>query len=581
MAMRRSAGGASQSRSARHKQLSKCPTGIHGLDEVTQGGLPRGRPTLVAGMAGSGKTLMATEFLVNGATDYNEPGVFMAFEESAEELAANVQSLGWDLKSLIRQRKLIIDQVRINPSEIEETGEYDLEGLFVRLGHHIDKIKAKRVVLDTIEVLFAGFESQSVIRSELQRLFRWLKERGVTAIITGEHGESNLTRHGLEEYVSDCVLALDHRVNAELSTRRLRIVKYRGSAHGTNEYPFMIDQDGFSVLPVTSMGLNHPANTGRISSGIKCLDEMLGGKGYIRGSTVLVSGMAGTGKTSLASAFAAAACKRGEKTLCFTFEESPQQVMHHMKSIGMNLMPMVKKGLLHYHAARPARQGFEQHLVTMHRIIEKVQPKVVIVDPMSSFTGPDSRLDATSFMTRLIDYLKTKGITGLFTSLSYDGEPLESTHAKVSSLMDAWLLLRDVELDGERNRLITIIKARGIGHSKQCREFVLSDKGIDLVDVYLGEGQVLVGTARATAEARSEADRAADMAQVKKAHRTLEVKRQALEAQIASLRAEHELNELHYVNLSDKRKRQLNASRTAQDNRSRLRGGTKKNATRK
>lgn len=317
--------------------LAKCPTGITGLDEITKGGLPQGRPTLVCGGAGSGKTLFAMEFLVRGAMKYDEPGVFIAFEETAGELAENVDSLGFDLERLTKQKKLAIDYVHVQRSEILETGEYDLEGLFIRIGYAIDSIGAKRIVLDTIEALFAGLSNDFILRSELRLLFRWLKEKGITAVITAERGTNTLTRQGLEEYVSDCVIMLDHRVIDQTATRRMRVIKYRGSAHGTNEYPFLIDEQGFSVLPVTTLGLEHLATSERLSSGIPELDAMLGGKGYFRGSTILITGTAGTGKTSVAAHFVDAACRRGERCSYFAFEESESQLLRNMSSIGLNL----------------------------------------------------------------------------------------------------------------------------------------------------------------------------------------------------------------------------------------------------
>ena len=356
-------------------ELPKTPTGVSGLDEITNGGLPRGRPTLVCGSAGCGKTLMAMEFLVRGATQFDEPGVFMAFEETAAELAQNVRSLGFDLDDLAARGKFCLDFVRVERSEIEEVGDYDLEGLFIRLGYAIDTIKAKRVVLDTLETLFSGLSNAAVLRSELRRLFRWLKDKGVTAIITAERGEGALTRHGLEEYVSDCVILLDHRVIDQVSTRRLRVVKYRGTAHGTNEYPFLIDEDGISVLPVTSLGLQHEVGDERISSGVPRLDAMLGGKGYFRGSTVLVSGTAGSGKTSLAAHLAQAACGRGEKCLYFAFEESPGQLMRNMRSIGLDLAPWLEKGLLRFHAIRATVHGLEMHLASIHKLVKEFEPR--------------------------------------------------------------------------------------------------------------------------------------------------------------------------------------------------------------
>jgi circadian clock protein KaiC len=482
--------------------LEKCLTGIAGLDEITGGGLPKGRPTLVVGSAGSGKTLMSMEFLINGATKYNEPGVFVAFEETSEELSKNVASLGFDVKALIAKKKLAVDYVYIERSEIEETGEYDLEGLFVRLGHAIQSVGAKRVVLDTIEVLFAGLPNAAILRAELRRLFRWLKSVGVTAVITGERGEHSLTRYGLEEYVADCVILLDHRVTDQLSTRRLRVVKYRGSAHGTNEYPFLIDEHGMSILPITSLGLTHEASTERVPTGIARLDKMFDGGGYYRGSSVLVSGTAGTGKTSLAAFFADAACRSGKRCLYFAFEESESQLTRNMRSIGLDLAKWTKKGLLKVHSSRPEVQGLERHLVEMHKLIEQFKPEAVVVDPMTNLVKIGGRLEVTSMLTRLIDYLKSEKITSLSTSLVTNET---EAAAGVSSLMDTWINLQDIERNGERNRGIMIMKSRGMGHSNQVREFNLTDRGLVIADPYLGPSGIVTGSARAAREVQEEA----------------------------------------------------------------------------
>lgn len=464
--------------------LQKTPTGIEGLDEITNGGLPTGRTSLVCGSAGSGKTVLGMEFLVHGIVDYAEPGVFMAFEETEKDLTQNVASFGYDLEKLQAEGKLAIDHVFIERSEIEETGEYDLEGLFIRLGNAVDTIKAKRVVLDTIEVLFAGLSNQSIIRAELRRLFRWLKDRGLTAIVTGERGEGLLTRYGLEEYVADCVILLDHRVTEQLSTRRLRIVKYRGSLHGTDEYPFLMGESGISVLPVTSVGLNHTASTERISSGVADLDEMLGVKGFFRGSSILVSGTAGTGKSSLSMTFLNAACERGEQALYFGFEESTDQVIRNMSSIGLDLQPWITKGLLHFHNVRPSSLGLEAHLASMHRILKQVNPKVVVMDPITPFIAGDNGA-IKSMLTRLVDFLKMQQITALFTNLTSAGGRLESTDENVSSIMDAWLLLRDVEDEGRRSCALYVLKSRGMAHSREMRNFLLTDDGIHLGDNYM------------------------------------------------------------------------------------------------
>jgi circadian clock protein KaiC len=467
------------------RSLPKTPSGIDGLDQITGGGLPAGRPTLVCGGAGCGKTLFALEFLANGAIRHGEPGVFMAFEETADELAANVASLGFDLRALAAKKLLVIDYVKIDRSEIEESGEYDLEGLFVRLGHAIDSIGAKRVVLDTVEALFSGFANEAVLRSELRRLFRWLKERGVTAVVTGERGEGRLTRYGLEEYVSDCVISLDNRVDAQLATRRLRIVKYRGSPHGSNEYPFLIDENGFSVLPVTSLGLDYPVSDERVPTGVAGLDDMLDGGGYYRGSSVLVSGTAGTGKSSLAALFVDAACRRGERALFFALEESSQQVLRNLRSIGVDLEPWVEKGFLRIQAARPTVFGLERHLVAMHKAIESFAPHAVVVDPISSLASIGSAHEVKTMLVRLFDYLKTKQITGLMTSLSRTAGPAETT-VGMSSLIDTWFQLRDIEINGARTRGLYLVKSRGMGHSNQVREFLISKRGINLVPLAVG-----------------------------------------------------------------------------------------------
>jgi len=531
------------------RQLPKAPTGIQGLDEITGGGLPKGRPTLICGSAGCGKTLLAMEFLVRGATEFNEPGVFMAFEETAKDLTQNVASLGFDLKNLIARKKLVLDFVYIERSEIEETGEYDLEGLFIRLGHAIDSIGAKRVVLDTIESLFSGLPNPLILRAELRRLFRWLKTKGVTAIITGERGEGTLTRQGLEEYVSDCVIVLDHRANEQVSSRRLRVVKYRGSTHGTNEYPFLIDENGISVLPVTSLGLQQIASTGRIPSGIPRLDAMLGGAGYYRGSSVLISGTAGTGKSSLAVHFAQAACLRGERTLYFAFEESPSQIMRNMRSIGIDLQPWVRKSLLQFQANRPTFAGLEMHLTMMHKAINAFKPQVVIVDPLNSFVIGGNETEVKAMLMRLVDFLKMNQITGLFTNLTSGGSALEQTDIAISSLIDTWLLLRDIEIGGERNRGLYILKSRGMAHSNQIREFLLTDHGVELRDVYIGPSGVLTGSARLAQEAQEQAAQTIHEQEVEQRKLELERKRRVIEMQISAMRAEFEAQEAETLNI--------------------------------
>jgi circadian clock protein KaiC len=533
----------------------KAPTGIQGLDEITGGGLPSGRPTLVCGDAGCGKTLLAMEFLVRGATRFDEPGVFMAFEETGAELTANVASLGFDLDALTAQGRLVLDHVRIERSEIEEAGDFDLEGLFVRLGYAIDAIGARRVVLDTIESLFAGLPNPLILRAELRRLFRWLKDKGVTAVITGERGAGQLTRQGLEEYVSDCVIVLDHRVSNLVSTRRLRVVKYRGSTHGTNEYPFVIDADGIAVLPITSLALQHTASTERVATGIPRLDAMLGGAGFYRGSSVLVSGTAGTGKTSLAGHFAAAACGRGERVLYFAFEESPSQIQRNMSSVGIDLGPWVAQGLLQFHATRPTFTGLEMHLTTMHKAILQFQAQIVIVDPLNSFVSGANEYEVKSMLMRLVDFLKMSQITGFFTSLTAGGTPLDHTDAAISSLIDTWLVLLAVEAGGERNRALSVLKSRGMAHSNQTREFRLTGQGVELCDVYVGPGGVLTGSARLAQEAEEQAAQLARRQEIERSQRELDRRRATLETQIAALRAEFAVQEADSLALIERYQR--------------------------
>jgi len=521
-----------------HSTLPKTPTGIQGFDEITLGGLPTGRPTLVCGGAGCGKTLFGLEFLVRGTTQFNEPGVFMSFEETNEELTVNVASLGFDLNDLIKKKKIVLEHVHIERSEIEETGEYDLEALFIRLGYAIDSIGAKRVVLDTIESLFAGLPNQLILRAELRRLFRWLKVKGVTAIITGERGDETLTRQGLEEYVSDCVIMLDHRVTEQTSTRRLRVVKYRGSTHGTNEYPFLIDEAGFSVLPVTSLGLEHVVSNERISSGIIALDDMLEGKGYYRGSTILVSGTAGIGKTSTAAHFAEAACKRGERVVYFCFEESPNQLMRNMLSIGIKLEPWVKKGLLRFQATRPTLYGLEMHLAVTHKFVNEFKPDVVILDPINTFVTTDKEFDVKTLLMRIVDFLKVNQITALFTSLTSSECSTESSDVGISSLIDTWLLLRDIELNGERNRGMYVLKSRGMANSNQIREFVLTNHGVELRDVYIGSSGVLTGSARIAKEAEENSEVLTRKHEIEFKKREIERKRRELEAKVATMLAD-------------------------------------------
>jgi circadian clock protein KaiC len=520
--------------------IAKVPTGIAGLDELTFGGLPAGRPTLVCGGAGSGKTLLAATFLVKGAVDYGEHGVFMTFEENVSDLVKNVASLGYDLESLVAQKKIAIDYVYLERTEIEETGEYDLEGLFIRLGHAIASVGARRVVLDTIETLFAGLSNAAVLRAELRRLFNWLKEKGVSAIVTGERGDGQLTRHGLEEYVSDCVILLDHRVEGQISIRRLRVVKYRGSSHGTNEYPFLIDDQGISVMPITSLGLDQAVSAERISSGIPGVDEMMGGQGFYRGSSILVSGMAGAGKTSVATHFVDAACRRGERCLYFAFEESPAQIVRNMSSVGFELGQWVERGLLRFSASRPSLFGLEMHLAKMHREIAEFAPSAVVIDPISSLMQAGIQADVHAMLLRMLDYLKAEQITALFTNLTHGMVEMGVTDAGVSSLMDTWLLLLNREASGEYNRQLYLLKSRGMAHSNQVREFVLSDHGVELRPVYLGREGVLTGSARVAQEAREKAAAVGQQQDLERKARALARRRRQLERQVEELRADLE-----------------------------------------
>ncbi len=459
--------------------LEKTPTGIVGLDQISGGGLPKGRTTIVCGGPGCGKTMVGLEFLVRGATQFDEPGVLVAFEETPEEMAQNVASLGFDLKDLADQKKLCLDFVYIEPSEIQETGEYDLEGLFIRLQHAVDSVGAKRVMLDTLEALFSGFKNPGILRAEIRRLFRWLKEKGLTTIVTAEKGEGALTRQGLEEYVSDCVILLDHRITEQISTRRMRIVKYRGTKHGADEYPFLIDEHGTSVLPITSMELQYKVSNQRVSTGVPDLDNMLQRQGYYRGSSVLITGAAGCGKTILAATFAEAACKRGERCLFIGFEESVDQITRNMKSVGIHFEPWVKKGLLIHRAWRPTQYGMEMHLLRIHRLIESFKPANLIIDPITNLITASTEKDVQSMLMRLMDFLKESGVTSVFTSLSNVGEVAES-EVGISSLIDAWILLRYTELFGKRHRGLFVLKARGMAHSPQLREMLITSQGIRL-----------------------------------------------------------------------------------------------------
>jgi circadian clock protein KaiC len=519
--------------------LPKAPTGINGLDEVTGGGLPRGRPTLVCGPAGCGKTLLAMEFLVRGITEFGEPGVFVAFEESADDLTANVASLGFDLERLKADGLLVVDHVSLVGTDIEDTGDWDLDGLILRIGAAIDRVGAKRVVIDTIETLFGAFSNTAVLRSELVRLFAWLKDRGVTAVITGERGDGTLTRYGIEEYVADCVIVLDHRVDDQTSTRRLRILKYRGSLHGTNEYPFLIGESGVSVLPVTSLGLQHDVSSERISTGVARLDSMLGDGGFFQGSTVLVSGTAGTGKSTLAAQFCDATCRSGKRAIYFAFEESQSGIVRNMASVGIDLQQWVDADLLRFHCFRPSLLGLEAHLHSMQRLVVDFDPAVVVKDPVSDLLRVGTGADVAAMLTRQVDFLKARGVTTLFTTLYSDAEGGEADE-HLASLVDTWLLLKTMEGNGEHNRLLYVRKSRGMAHSNQIREFLLTNQGIELADVYVGPQGVLTGSARQAQEAKERADGTVRQDDLEQRRLNLERLRESVEARTAGLWREFE-----------------------------------------
>jgi circadian clock protein KaiC len=535
--------------------LEKVPSGIAGLDTLTNGGLPRGRPTLVCGGPGSGKTLFAVQALVRGALVHGEPGVILAFEDTAEDVAKNFASFGFPIEELIADKKLLVDYVAVERSEIEETGRYDLEGLFVRLESAVRAVGAKRVAIDTLETIFTGFSDEGLLRAEVRRLFRWLKDHGLTTIVTAERGESALTRYGLEEYISDCVILLDQRIADEVATRRLRVVKYRGTSHGTNEYPFLIGEDGISVLPLTALGLAYPVSNERVLTGVKKLDTMLGGSGYYRGSTVLLSGTAGTGKTSVASHFVDASCSRGERVIYVALEEAQSQILRNMRSIGVDLEKWVKQKSLMFHVARPSAAGLEEHLVRIHGLVERHKPAAVVIDPISSFETTGLKLDVRAMSVRLIDYLKGLGITTLLTYLS-NPAGTEETQIGISSLIDTWLSVRDLERDGERNRALYVLKSRGMAHSNQVREFVITNRGIDLVDVYIGTEGVLTGSARVARERRDEQDAEDRKRRMHARMQDLAARRQTMQAQIDALKAElaKEERELERVIERDERR---------------------------
>ncbi len=530
------------------REIPKCPTGIKGLDEITNGGLPRGNATLVCGSAGCGKTIFGVEFLVHGARDFKENGVFVSFEETREKIVRNASSLGLELGLLMDQKKIYLEHVMIDPAHAEEAGEFSLDGLFIRLEQAIRTVKAKRVVLDSMDSIFDGFSNTTILRAELRRLFRWLDSQGVTSIITGEKGERPFSRHGLEEYVADCVIVLDHRTSEQLSTRRLRILKYRGSYHSTNEFPFLIDDAGICIFPITALALTHRASKQRIPTGIAGLDAMFGGRGFFRGSTILVSGTAGTGKSSIAGTFLSAACARKEKSLYFAFEESRDQIMRNMESIGLNLSKWLQNGLLTIEAKRPTLHGLEAHLAEMYNKVVQLKPRIVVVDPITNFLTLGAKEEVKAMLMRLIDLLKSQQITAMFTSLTEGGRPVEQTDVGVSSLIDTWLLLRDIELSGERNRGLYVLKSRGMAHSNQIREFIISGKGLELLPVYVGPEGILIGSARISKEKEEQFTNAARPEIIRRRRVNLDRKRKSMEAQVAAIQAAYEAEEQEFNN---------------------------------
>jgi len=519
--------------------LAKTPTGISGLDEVTGGGLPKGRPSLVCGPAGCGKTLLAMEFIMRGVTQFDEPGVFVAFEESADDLIANFASLGFDLAAAEADGRLAIDHINVTTGDMAESGNWDLDGLLLRLGSAIDAVGAKRIVLDTLENLFGAFSDTGILRRELHRVFNWLKERGITAVITGERGDGTLTRHGIEEYVSDCVIVLDHRVSEQTSTRRLRILKYRGSLHGTNEYPFLIGDSGMSVLPITSLGLRHNVSAERASTGVARLDAMLGDHGFYKGSTVLISGSAGTGKSTLAAQFCDATCRSGERAMYFAFEESEAEIIRNMSSVGIDLRQWVDAGLLQFRCSRPAILGLEAHLFAVQKSVGEFVPSVVVMDPVSDFLRVGTDVDVSAMLTRQVDYLKSKGVTALMTSLDSALHPAQSDQ-ELASLVDTWLLVKSLEGNGEHNRVLYVLKSRGMPHSNQIREFMITSQGIELADVYVGPQGVLTGSARQAQEARERSEGTDRAQELEQRRGGLARRREAVEMQTAALWREFE-----------------------------------------
>jgi circadian clock protein KaiC len=527
----------------RKGSLDKAASGLEGLDEITLGGLPRGRPTLVYGGPGCGKTLFGIQFLARGAAQHHEPGVFLAFEESIDDVKQNAQALGYDFRALIDQKLLALEHAVIDPAREIGHGEYDLDALFMRLARAVDSLSAKRLVLDSPEVLIRQDADKAAIKESSERLFRWLRNRGVTSIVTAAEGNGG-SRHGFEEYIADCVVRLDHRLDQQVSTRTLRVIKYRGSAHGTNEYPFLIDQSGIRVLPVTSIGLNHQVSTERVSTGVSRLDTMLGGAGFFRGTTVMLSGTPGSGKSSLAAHYTDAACRRGERVLAFTYEESPRQITRNMKSIGLDLERWESQGLLRFIAARPSMYGLEMHLAIMLGAIAEFDPQSVIIDPISNLVRAGREREAQTMVVRLIDALKTRGITTILTHPTSGLPSADHTDLAISSIIDTWMFVQNLQNGGERNRALYILKSRGMAHSSQIREFVITGEGIELIDVYTGPDGVLTGTARASREAQDKAATRGRQQEIEREKRRIGRRRKAVEAQIAALEAELEAEEL-------------------------------------
>ena len=461
-------------------KLPKSLTGIQGLDDITYGGIPQNRPTLLVGSIGTGKTIFAMEYIINGITMFNEPGVFMTFEEQTDELQINVTSMGYNLSKLIADNKIYLEHLHIDHREIQATGKYDIEGLFIRIEMAIEKVKAKRIVLDALDTLFIGLDSQ-ILRSEIKRLFFWLKEKKVTAIITSEVGDIFLTRLGFEEVVADCVIELNNRLNNQISTRRLRIVKYRGSYHSTNEYPFMIDHKGITIFPIISEAPQIIVSNERISSGIKQIDEMLDGRGFYVGSSILVSGSAGTGKSSIAASFIKDVCEKKGTALYCAFEEAPNQIKRNMASIGIFLEPYEKSGNLHFYYSRPTLQTLELHFIAIKKLIKQINPSVVILDPITNLMIENINSDIRTMLTRFVDYLKMEQITVLLTAtLTVSSLELIQSNEGISSMVDTCIMIQEKNIIDSRRRTLYIMKSRGICNSKKEVEFIITSEGISI-----------------------------------------------------------------------------------------------------